>query len=256
MSERSTSTLRRRTHQPEPQARFARRQATMGLQDSGHSFVLDLAAIPRFAADKLAALAGKSWAVGIAGLVLVWPAFWNGYPLVFADSGTYLGQALLGRASWDRPLFYSLFLHATHWRLSLWPTIFAQGLLVAHVLYLSLRAVRLPGAMPLLVAACCLAVLTRLPFFAGQIMPDFFTGIVVLTLWLLGFRFHILSRGERVYVALLATISIAVHLSHLPLALAVAVAGGCTRWILDDLSAGIRSAARMAAPALPVVLAL
>ncbi len=29
-----------------------------------------------------------------AALLLTWPAAWNGYPLVFADPGTYLGQAL------------------------------------------------------------------------------------------------------------------------------------------------------------------
>ncbi|MFC7688345.1 hypothetical protein ACFQY5_00565 [Paeniroseomonas aquatica] len=35
------------------------------------------------------------WAIGLAALLLTWPAMWNGYPLVFADTGTYLGQALL-----------------------------------------------------------------------------------------------------------------------------------------------------------------
>ena len=34
----------------------------------------------------------RGWAaVGVAALMPAWPAFWNGYPLVFADTGTYLG---------------------------------------------------------------------------------------------------------------------------------------------------------------------
>jgi hypothetical protein len=30
----------------------------------------------------------------LAAILLLWPAFWNGYPLVFADTGTYLSQAI------------------------------------------------------------------------------------------------------------------------------------------------------------------
>ena len=58
-------------------------------------------------------------AVILVGLLLAWPAAWNGYPLVFADSGTYLGQAIQLYLGWDRPPHYSLFLHALHWRISL-----------------------------------------------------------------------------------------------------------------------------------------
>ena len=48
--------------------------------------------------------------------MLLWPAVWNGYPIVFADTGTYLAQAIHRFAGWDRPVFYSMFmlpLHAT-----------------------------------------------------------------------------------------------------------------------------------------------
>ena len=42
----------------------------------------------------------------LAAILLLWPAFWNGYPLVFADTGTYLSQAIEHYAGWDRPIFY------------------------------------------------------------------------------------------------------------------------------------------------------
>ena len=32
--------------------------------------------------------------IALAATLLLWPAFWNGYPLVFADTGTYLSQAI------------------------------------------------------------------------------------------------------------------------------------------------------------------
>ena len=177
-----------------------------------------------------------AWAIGVAAILLVWPAIWNGYPLVFADSGTYLGQALLGYAGWDRPPFYSLFLLGLHWRLSLWPIVLGQGLLLAHLLHLVLRTQGHPGPVPLLLTALALAMFTGLPFFASQIQPDLFTGVVVLCAWLIGFRQSALSLAERRYVMLLATLAIIVHQSHVPLALGLAllgallwIAGACCR---------------------------
>jgi hypothetical protein len=38
--------------------------------------------------------------------VLLWPSLWNLYPIVFADTGTYLSQAMHGYLGWDRPVFY------------------------------------------------------------------------------------------------------------------------------------------------------
>ena len=47
---------------------------------------------------------------------MLWPPLWNGYPLVFADTGTYLSQAIDHYAGWDRPVFYSFFLLPLHIR--------------------------------------------------------------------------------------------------------------------------------------------
>ena len=42
----------------------------------------------------------------LSAAVLLWPALWNGYPLVFSDTGTYLSQAIERYLGWDRPVFY------------------------------------------------------------------------------------------------------------------------------------------------------
>lgn len=182
----------------------------------------------------------------LAGLLLAWPAAWNGYPLVFADSGTYLGQALIGYLGWDRPPTYSLFLHALHWRLSLWVVPVAQGVLTASLLALVLRSLEQPGAVPLLLAALGLAVATGLPWLVAQIMPDLFTGLLVLALWLIGFGWRGLSRGERAYVLLFAAGAAALHLTHLPIGLGLAMVGG----IAAGRRGGLAVAGRMAAPVL------
>ncbi len=170
-------------------------------------------------------------AVLLCGLLLAWPAAWNGYPLVFADSGTYLGQAILIYLGWDRPVHYSLFLHALHWRQTLWPIPLAQGLITAHLLALCLRVLDRPGAGPLLCCGAAMAVLTGLPWFAAQIMPDVFSGLLVLLVWLLAFGWAGLSRLERAWVLLLTAGAVAIHLSHLPLALGLAGVAGAIAWL-------------------------
>lgn len=196
------------------------------------------------------------WAIGLAALLLIWPALWNGYPLVFADTGTYLGQALIGYAGWDRPPFYSLFIHGLHWRLSLWPVVIGQGLIMAHLLHLVLRVQRQPGPVPLVVTSAALAMLSGLPFVTTQIMPDLFTGVVVLCIWLLAFQWGALSRRERIYLLLLSSLAVVVHQSHVPLA--IGLAGLAT--LLIGLRRGpvpaLRGLGRMLAPTALAVMAL
>lgn len=185
-------------------------------------------------------------AILLAGLLLAWPAAWNGYPLVFADTGTYLGQALLLYAGWDRPVHYSVFLHMLHWRVSLWTVPLAQGLIAAHLLHLVLRVLGLCGPRPLLLAAGLLAMASGLPWLAAQLMPDLFTGLMVLALWLLGFGWDRLARWERPYLLVLAAGTVAVHLAHLPVALGLVLVGGLIlRWRGGPAVAGM---ARMAVP--------
>src|SRR6188508_2632005 len=126
---------------------------------------------------------GTLFARTLAAAILLWPALWNGYPLVFADTGTYLSQAIEHYAGWDRPIFYSLFLLPLHMTLTTWPVIAAQALLVVHVLRLVQRTL-LPDASVwwLLPLAGALAIGSSLPWFVAQLMPDLFTGVLVLVL--------------------------------------------------------------------------
>lgn len=185
-----------------------------------------------------------------AALLLVWPAFWNGYPLVFADTGTYLGQALQHYLGWDRPPFYSLFLFVTGWRVSLWFPVLAQGAIMAQVIGLTLRALGRPEPKALVATAGLLAVFTGLPWFGAQLMPDLFTGLVVLVPWLLGFRSASLAAWERLWLMLLLAGMVAMHQSHLPLALGLAAVAAPVLWARRGWRGSLRPLARMAVPPL------
>ena len=200
--------------------------------------------------------AARAAAVVLAALMLVWPAFWNGYPLVFADTGTYLGQTLQVYLGWDRPPFYSAFLFATHWRLTLWGPALAQGLIVAHLLSVTLRALGRPNPWLLLPVAFVLSALTGLPWVTAQLIPDVFTGVLVLALWLLGFKAAALSAGERLWLVVLAAASVAFHQSHVPLVFGLALCGGALLLAARGLRPALRGVARMAGPGVLAALAL
>lgn len=153
-------------------------------------------------------------------LLLAWPALLNGYPLVFSDTGTYLSQALNRHLGWDRPVFYSFFLLPLHMGLTTWPVILAQSLIVLWVLRVSWR-VLVPGrpAWCLLGPLGVLSAASSLPWLAAQLMPDVFTGLLVLALALLVLMPERLGR-DALPLAALCAFAIAAHLSHLPLALA------------------------------------
>ncbi len=156
----------------------------------------------------------------LAAALLTWPALLNGYPLVFSDSGTYLSQALNRYLGWDRPVFYSFFMLPLHMGLTTWPVVAAQALIAAWVLQVMLR-VLLPERSPWWLAplAAVLSLVSPLPWLAAQLMPDLFTGLLVLALALLVLTPERLGRMEAISLSSLAAFATAAHLSNLPLAL-------------------------------------
>ena len=159
------------------------------------------------------------------GLLMLWPAWLNGYPIVFMDTISYANHSLDLQAPWERPAGYGLFLLATHFRLSLWLTILVQGLLLSALLWL-VQQLTLGSVRPLrhLVLMALLAGGTSAPWFAADVMPDAFTGMVPLSLFVLSFGVGRLGRAHLLAVGALATLAISVHVSHLITALTVLLA--------------------------------
>ncbi len=173
-------------------------------------------------APSVRALAGRPLAILAAAALLVWPAFMNGYPILFIDTVSYLVHTITGQAPWDKTVAYGPFIALFHQERTLWLPLIAQGLLLSHLLWLTQRVAcgEVTPARHLALAAG-LAALTSAPWFAATLMPDFFTPVVVLCLFLLGFGETRLGRLEIAWTALLAAVGIATHLSHLPTALAL-----------------------------------
>lgn len=180
--------------------------------------------VPRPPPSAGRALAARMLAVLAAAALLVWPAAVNGYPILFIDTVSYLVHTITGQPPWDKTVVYGPFIALFHQGRTLWLPLVAQGLILSHLLWLTQRvACGEVGPARHLALAAGLAALTAAPWFAATLMPDFFTPVVVLCLFLLGFGETRLGRLETASTALIAAIGIAAHLSHLPSALALVV---------------------------------
>lgn len=170
--------------------------------------------------ESLAAL--PNLAMLVASLaVLLTPALWNGYALIFYDTGGYIEAAREMRLVPGRSLFYGLFLQITslHWT-SMWGPVLLQAALTLWLVHLVWRCHRLPaGPAMLLLVTTLLAATTSLAWYAGQLMPDIFVPLVVLALWLLSAHGQVLSRREKLGLSLLVLLGLLAHMSCLALAL-------------------------------------
>jgi len=154
--------------------------------------------------------------------LLIWPALWNGHPIIFPDSTAYGLHGATGAPPWDKALAYGWWFGALSQNQSVWPVAVAQGVLVSWLMWLAQRVARgraEPGMHLLL--ALGLGLFSTAPWFIGFLMPDLFVGVAVLALWLLGFGEARTGWAERVALIVVAGFAIATHLTHLPVAAAM-----------------------------------
>jgi hypothetical protein len=150
--------------------------------------------------------------------LLLGVAVWNGFPLMFYDTGAYIAQGLAGAFFVERSPIYSLLLPATGAFVSLWLTAAAQALMTAFLICELARAVAPRLSLGRLLAiAISLLLLTGIGWYVGQIEPDCFTPLVVLGSYLLLFHLQDMTRGRRIATFLITGLAVATHPSHIGL---------------------------------------
>ncbi len=159
----------------------------------------------------------------LGAAALLWPALVNGYPILFSDTHAFLVQAGVPRMIWDKPFAYGPFLRLLHGGATLWLPAAAQALIVSHMLWLSRSAITAPSLLWHVSISAVLAGLTTCAWFTSLLMPDIFAPLVVLSLFLLGFDDRV-DRSSRLWIRVVATVAIVVHLSHLVIAAACILA--------------------------------
>lgn len=166
-------------------------------------------------------------AIALLAFILLLPAIHNGFPLIFPDSGTYLAIAFGPEYAIDRSSHYGFLLKPlvalAPGVIGLWIALVVQVLAAALVLWAAAGALR-PGGSPWrrLAWIAPAALLTALPWHVGQFMPDAFTGLLVLLVWLAASRPPRSHGTPLLWTA--AIVAALVHYTHLPLLLAAAAA--------------------------------
>lgn len=154
------------------------------------------------------------------GYLLLWVAVFNGYAVFYPDSGEYLGVSFYLQPPMYRGIGYSIFIRLVSFGSSPWLIIVAQSAIAIFVLHSVFRFIigqnrpfEREGRIFLGLVAF-LSFGTTLPWFVGQIMPDAFTGLGLLALFLLLYDAR-MSAERTVLLSAVLGISVGVHLTHL-----------------------------------------
>lgn len=167
----------------------------------------------------------RIFAMLVAGIVLLLPALWNGFPLLQYDSGGYLARWFEGTLEESRSTVYGLLL-ALSSRFDFWPAVVLQAGLTVWVLALVLRAHGLARrSFALVVLVTALSLLTTLPWLTSILLTDIFAGLSVLALYLVTLRGDALRRWEQAALVVFIAFASATHGATLLVLLALVGAG-------------------------------
>ncbi len=189
-----------------------------------------------------------------ATVALMLPALYNGFPLVFHDTGAYLARAFQSQLEPGRGPFYGFLIAASGGYVSLWPVIVLQAGATVWLIALTLRLHGVAGRRALLLAVFLLSALTGAAWGTATLMPDAFSPLVVLGWYLLAFGANRLARTELVGIAALLLLAALVHVTHLALLLGLALCPGIPLLIRHKMHrAGVLLAAGLPLAALLVI---
>jgi hypothetical protein len=140
----------------------------------------------------------------LALLIAMWPMFYNGFPVVYDDTGVYLGSP--GDLYPPFPHFYTAFVFLLRSAGSLYLVVAVQALLTVYTLTIATAKLALrPVSAATIVPILLLLLVTQLPWLVSTIMPDFLLGLGVAALLTLCLRFRDLAFADRTLLFAVAT---------------------------------------------------
>ena len=171
--------------------------------------------------------------LAILSLMFLSVALWNGFPLIFYDTGAYVLEGLGHIFLVERAPVYAELLFLAGGRFSLWPIVILQALMISYVI-LEVARIEVPNLtlFGLSLIGAGLSLLTGIAWYAGQVEPDIFTPVVILGCWLLLFRSRRLSKAGLRWILGLTALAVATHPSHLGLQAGLLICAGLLKLTL------------------------
>lgn len=157
-------------------------------------------------------------------VLLLYPAIYNGYPLIHPDAGTYISSGFSNVVPLDRPIIYGLFVRHISLYYSLWLVIIAHAIIVTSFIVLFFKYFLKTNAIYLktFILVSILTVFTQIGHFTAQIIPDIFASLIIIGFLILLSK-NKLPKVVLLYVSTILIFSILSHLSHLALSSALGI---------------------------------
>lgn len=155
--------------------------------------------------------------ITIGTLILSIIGLFNGYPLVYSDTGTYLYSGFSSFIPKDRPITYGLFIKFFSFSYSAWFVILIQNLITAFVIFelINLFIGKNYNFKRIYYGILLFLVLfTGIGWYSNQLMPDFFAPLTFLIIFIILKSRNIFSVSNLVLIAILV-FSLISHFSHL-----------------------------------------
>lgn len=156
--------------------------------------------------------------------ILSWVLWYNGYPLVYSDTGIYIAGAHEHFIPGDRPQTYGEFIYVFGMHKTLWGPILMQTLMLAFVLFdLCMIITKHRSKKTIYLVTCILLAFTSgISFTSSQLMADVFTPMLFIALANITFR--VKSRPILDFLnVLIGILAIGVHNSHVAIAILLLV---------------------------------
>ncbi|MDQ3191568.1 MAG: hypothetical protein M3Q58_08240 [Bacteroidota bacterium] len=152
----------------------------------------------------------------IGAIILGVPALYNGYPLVYSDTGTYIGSGFDSYVPPDRPIIYGLFVRHSSLAASLWLVILSQSLLVSYILYQVFKnfTQNIDPLKAFIITTTFLSFFTGISWYTSQVMPDILTSLSILSFALLLFS-NKLSILNKTIISIIFVFTSITHNSNL-----------------------------------------
>jgi len=147
-------------------------------------------------------------------VVAIWPALYNGFPLVTSDSGTYISSGIEVHIPIDRPVTYGCFVWLTSMGTNLWAVIFIQAIIFTWLVRQLCRQILGDKAkgnvITVIIIIICFT--SSAAWFNSQLMADAFSGMLVISVLL-----FYLEKQKNIKFLLAAVILffLLVHTSHI-----------------------------------------
>ncbi|MDQ8731333.1 hypothetical protein LPJ38_30015 [Bradyrhizobium daqingense] len=185
--------------------------------------------------DQLRTRAAASFWLRVAAmalpLLMIVPAFWNGYPLLQWDTGGYLARWYEGYLVPSRSTVFGIYLHYGE-SFGFWINLAVQSLATLWLLQLTLRVLSMMQTVRFVAISVLLILSTALPWLASMLLTDIFAGLSVLSLFLLVIGGHRTSALEKIALFVFTAFAAATHSATLGVLLGLCAAGWMARPLL------------------------